>query len=113
MPFTHIQGQESAVATLRNALARDRLAHAYVFIGPAGVGKRLTALTLAQAVLCTDKPREGCGICPSCASVAAGTHPDLILVAPETGKQFISINQVRDHLQHLLSLRPVRGGKKV
>jgi DNA polymerase-3 subunit delta' len=113
MPFTNIQGQESAIATLRNALTHDRLGHAYLFIGPAGVGKKYTALTLAQALLCTAKPREGCRTCPACVSVAAGTHPDLILVVLEAGKQSISINQVRDHLQHLLSLRPVHGSKKI
>jgi DNA polymerase-3 subunit delta' len=112
MLFSRIQGQDSAVATLRNALTRDRLAHAYLFIGPAGVGKKKTALTLAQAVLCDEKPREGCGTCPACALVAAGTHPDLMLVAPEAGKQSVMIDQVRD-LQRLLSLRPVRGGKKI
>ncbi|MBI3301466.1 MAG: DNA polymerase III subunit [Deltaproteobacteria bacterium] len=112
MPFTNIQGQDSAVATLRNALTRDRLAHAYLFIGPAGVGKKLTALTLAQAALCINKPHEGCGACAGCASVAAGTHPDLTLVAPEAGKQSVGIEQVRD-LQRLLGLRPVRGGKKI
>jgi len=112
MPFTDIQGQESAVATLRNALARDRLGHAYLFLGPAGVGKKHTALTLAQAVLCSDTPREGCGTCPTCATVVAGTHPDVLVVASGTEKQSVVIDQVRD-LQRLLGLRPVRGGKKV
>jgi len=88
MPFTDIQGQESAVATLRNALARDRLGHAYLFLGPAGVGKKHTALTLAQAVLCSDTPREGCGTCPTCATVVAGTHPDVTVVAPVKTQKF-------------------------
>src|SRR5438046_3507494 len=112
MPFTDIQGQESAVATLRNALARDRLGHAYLFLGPAGVGKKHTDLTLAQAVLCSDTPREGCGTCPACATVVAGTHPDVIVVALCTEPQSVVIDQVRD-LQRLLGLRSVRGGKKV
>jgi DNA polymerase-3 subunit delta' len=67
---------------------------------------------LAQAVLCAREPYEGCGQCPDCAQVRAGTHPDLVQAAPEGGKQSVVIDQVRD-LQRLLSLRPIRGGKKV
>ncbi|MGH7961246.1 MAG: ATP-binding protein, partial [Candidatus Binatia bacterium] len=98
--------------TLQNALARDHLGHAYLFTGPAGVGKKRTALTLAQALLCSDNPHEGCRTCPACVSVIAGTHPDLLLVAPAVGKRDVSIDQIRD-LQRLLGLRPVRGGKKI
>lgn len=112
MLFRDIQGQASALSTLQNALTRDRLAHAYLFIGPIGVGKKQTALALAQAVLCSDKPNEGCEVCSHCALVTAGTHPDLMLVTPEAGKQSVTIDQVRD-LQKLLSLRPVHGRKKV
>jgi len=112
MLFDNIQEQESAVATLRHALAGGRLGHAYLFTGPMGVGKKRTALALAQALLCEDKPREGCGVCAGCVSATAGTHPDLFMVAPAAGKRDVTIDQVRD-LQRLLGLRPVRGGKKV
>jgi len=112
MLFTKIHGQEPAVAILQNALTRDRLGHAYLFTGPTGVGKKHAALLLAQTLLCGDKPREGCGTCPACVSVIAGTHPDLILVAPAIGKRDVTIDQIRD-LQRLLGLQPVRGGKKI
>ncbi len=113
MLFDNVQGQESAIATLRQALTHNRLGHAYLFTGPAGVGKKHAAVTLAQALLCSEKPREeGCGTCPNCVSVVAGTHPDLFLIAPGTGKRDVTIDQVRD-LQRLLGLRPVRGGKKI
>lgn len=112
MLFDHIHGQDSALATLRHALARERLAHAYLFKGPAGVGKKKTALTLAQAILCREKPWEGCGTCAACASVAAGTHPDLTILTPEAGKQSIVIDQIRE-LQRRLILKPVLGGKKI
>jgi DNA polymerase-3 subunit delta' len=112
MPFTHIQGQDSALATLSNTLIRNRLGHAYLFIGPVGVGKRTTALALAQAVLCKEKPHDGCGVCPVCTQVTHGTHPDLLQIAPEAGKHSVAIDQVRE-LQRLLSLRPVHGGRKV
>jgi len=112
MLFDRIQGQDSAVSTLRNALTRERLAHAYLFIGPAGVGKKKTALALAQGVLCLEKPSEGCGTCAACAFMSAGTHPDLISLAPEAGRQSFVIDQVRD-LQRLLALKPALGRKKV
>ncbi|MCS6925168.1 MAG: DNA polymerase III subunit delta' [Candidatus Binatia bacterium] len=112
MPFAAIQGQERAIALLQRALARDRLAHAYLFIGPSGIGKKRTAYALAQAVLCNVQPRTGCGTCTACALVAAGVHPDVILLAREPGKQGLGIDQVRD-LQRLLGLRPVQGEKKI
>ena len=56
MAFDQIWGQESAVAILRQALLHGRLAHAYLFVGPDGVGKRLTALTLAKAMNCLAPP---------------------------------------------------------
>jgi len=112
MLFDNLKGQESAIATLRHALAHGRLAHAYLFIGPTGAGKKTTALALAQAILCNEKPQEGCGVCAACSSILAGSHPDVTLVAPELGKQSVTTEQVRD-LRRLLNLRPVRGGKKI
>jgi DNA polymerase-3 subunit delta' len=112
MLFDNIQGQESAIDTLRHALASDHLGHAYLFTGPAGVGKKRMALALAQALLCEDKPRAGCGVCSGCVLVAARTHPDLVVIVPTAGKRDVTIDQVRD-LQRLLGLRSARGGKKV
>ncbi len=112
MLLSGIRGQDPAIAILRNALTHDRLAHAYLFIGPAGVGKKQTALALAHAVQCNEANPDGCGTCTSCVQVTAGTHPDLRVVGPEAGKQSIAIDQVRD-LQRVLSLRPVQGKKKI
>jgi DNA polymerase-3 subunit delta' len=112
MLLSDISGQAAAVAVLRNALVRDRLAHAYLFIGPAGVGKKQTALALAHAVQCGESGKDGCGACIGCVQVAAGTHPDLMVVGPHAGKQSIAIDQVRD-LQRLLHLRPIQGKKKI
>jgi DNA polymerase III subunit delta' len=112
MLLNDIHGQEAAVATLRNALAGDRLAHAYLFVGPSGVGKKQAALALTQALLCTSQPGIGCETCNNCVMLKARTHPDVRFVAPEAGKQSVTIEQVRD-LQRLLSLRPVQGRKKI
>ena len=112
MLLDQIQGQAAALAILRNALANDRVAHAYVFTGPDGIGKRCTAIALAHALLCQEAPQHGCGSCPACASVQAGSHPDYHFTAPPPGKQSMGIDQIRA-MQRFLALRPVRGGKKI
>lgn len=87
--FSPILGQPAAVQTLRRALAAGRIHHAYRFEGPAGVGKKRTAIAFAQSLLCTSASSgEGCGECPACkraATVAAEApevplHPDFVWV---------------------------------
>ena len=112
MLLDQIKGQDPAIAIVRNALTRDRLAHAYLFTGPAGVGKRCTAVGLAKALLCQDVPQVGCESCPACLSVIAGTHPDYSFSTTPPDKQSLGIDQVRG-VQQFLTLRAVRGGKKV
>jgi DNA polymerase III subunit delta' len=109
--FDQILGQESAVAILRSALRNGRLAHAYLFLGPEGVGKRLTALTLAKAMNCKSPPRAGdaCEQCPSCAKVNSANHADVILLEPEG--EVLKIDQVRE-LQKRLHYRPLEGGRR-
>jgi DNA polymerase-3 subunit delta' len=108
-------GQGPAVALLRRALAGDRVAHAYAFVGPPGVGRRLTAVAFAQAALC---PKGGCGACPACRKVAAGQHPDLMVLQPTPprdnprGTQALRIADVRE-LEHWAALAPHEGPRKV
>ena len=111
MPFAQIKGQQKTVAILRNALVKDRLAHAYLFIGPEGVGKRLTALTLAKAMNCQVPPQPGdcCEKCPPCIKINSSNHADIIVVEPEGG--FIKIDQVRE-MQKRLRFRPMEGGRR-
>ena len=110
-----IVGQERATALLRRALAQHRVAHAYAFLGPAGVGRRLTALAFAQALLCAE---GGCGRCPACRRVAAGQHLDCRVVAPTPprdkprGPAAIRIEDVRE-LQHWAALVPHEGPRKI
>lgn len=111
MNFSDIEGHDRPVMILKRALANGTLAHAYLFSGDAGIGKRLTALALAAAVNCAKGGPEGaCGECPSCRKVAAATHPDVHLLAPDNDE--IKIDQIRQ-IQAELSLRPFEGAKKV
>jgi DNA polymerase-3 subunit delta' len=77
MLLERIVGQDPAVATLRRALATDRLPHAYLFDGPDGVGKRSAALGLGLALVCDRAPGVGCGACDACTRVASANHPDV------------------------------------
>jgi DNA polymerase-3 subunit delta' len=91
-----IVGQAHAVAVLRRALTSERLAQAYLFEGPAGVGKATTARALMQALACDAQRGDGCGACGPCQKIDAGTHPDLLQVGILEEKRDIVIAQVRD-----------------
>src|SRR5512147_1312083 len=107
MNFSDIVGHERPVTILKRALANGTLAHAYLFSGAEGIGKKMTALALAAAVNCPQGgPDGGCGACPSCRRVFSGGHPDVHLLVPDGDE--IKIDQVR-HIQEDLSLRPFEG----
>ncbi len=103
--FAELLGHERAKRLLRRAVQHQRLAHAYLFRGPEGVGKKRAALTLAAWLHCRDpQPDDACGRCPSCRKIAAHTHPDCTLIDPE-GTTPIKIDQIRD-LQKELAFPP-------
>lgn len=101
--FSQIVGQARVVEALRRSLETGRLAQAYLFSGPEGVGKRTAALALAGAVGCHTSSGEGCDRCDHCSKIASGSHPDVIVVAPDGA--FIKIDQVRA-LEPLLAIAP-------
>lgn len=71
--FVSVVGQQHITSTLKNAIARNQLAHAYLFCGPRGVGKTTCARIFAKAINCTDpRDSEACGECESCRSFAEG-----------------------------------------
>ncbi|WP_303722627.1 DNA polymerase III subunit delta' [Malonomonas rubra] len=108
MTFDSIIGHEPQKNILRRALQNNRVAHAYLFEGPDGIGKRLVALALARALLC-DSGR-GCGVCPTCRKVDHNNHPDIHLLDAEGAA--IKIDQIRT-LQQQLSLKPLEGEYKI
>ncbi|TIX51926.1 DNA polymerase III subunit gamma/tau [Alteraurantiacibacter aquimixticola] len=82
--FSELIGQEPMVKTLANAIARDRLAHAFLMTGVRGVGKTSTARLIAKALNCVGPDGQGgptidpCGVCEPCQAIAEGRHIDVI-----------------------------------
>jgi|DewCreStandDraft_1066081.scaffolds.fasta_scaffold02486_11 DNA polymerase-3 subunit delta' len=112
-----IIGHESAVRLLAGAIARGRLAHAYLFGGPAQSGKRTLALAFARTLLCAqrvdqDGLSEPCGRCPHCRRILSGNHPDVRVVQPEEERQAITIDQARE-VQAEAALRPYMAAWKM
>jgi DNA polymerase III subunit delta' len=111
LSFEEIAGHDRPVTILKRALANRTLAHAYLFSGEEGIGKRMTALALAAAVNCRNAGSSGgCGECPSCRKVTALTHPDVHILASDGDE--IKIDQVRQ-TQADLALKPFEGAKKI
>ncbi|HEY5675067.1 MAG TPA: DNA polymerase III subunit delta' [Malonomonas sp.] len=108
MTFDSIIGHERQKEILRQALRNQKVAHAYLFEGPEGVGKRLVALALARTLLC--QTGKGCGDCAPCRKVDHNNHPDIHFLDAEGAT--IKIDQVRA-LQKELSLRPFEGRYKI
>jgi len=88
--WSRLVGQEQAVHLLREAVATGASGHAYLFVGPQGVGRELAALALAASLNCPD---GGCGECDVCKRVLRRSHPDVYMIAPE-GAQIL-VTQVR------------------
>jgi DNA polymerase-3 subunit delta' len=127
VPFRDIVGHQRILTLLSRAVARDTLPPALLLAGPAGVGKRRTALALAAAVNCleprtmadpsaeapgarADLERDACGECASCRRIARGVHADVVLIEPgDTGT--IRIEPVRDVIDRA-GYRPFEGRRR-
>src|SRR5213594_3748659 len=109
--FDDVVGQQAVTRTLRNALASGRLAQAFVFAGPRGVGKTTTARILARALNCEKGPTpDPCGQCDACVEIAEARDIDVLEIdaATHTG-----IDNIREVIISGLSIRPARNRYKV
>ena len=109
--FDDVVGQQAVTRTLKNALASGRLAQAFVFAGPRGVGKTTTARILACALNCIKGPTaDPCGVCDACKEIADGRNIDVLEIdaATHTG-----IDNVREVIISGLGIMPVRDRKKI
>src|SRR5882672_7368097 len=109
--FDDVVGQQAVTRTLRNALASGRLAQAFVFAGPRGVGKTTTARILARALSCVNGPTaDPCGTCDACIEIAEGRDMDVLEIdaATHTG-----IDNIREVIISGLGIMPVRNRYKI
>jgi DNA polymerase-3 subunit delta' len=109
--FANLLGHEKPKTLLFEAVANNKMGHAYLFRGPDGVGKKRTALTLAAYINCKHPvEHDGCGSCSSCRKYFSGNHPDLIVIEPDGAA--IKIGQIRELIRQL-SFPPLEAKMRV
>src|SRR5204863_5326232 len=109
--FADVVGQQAVTRTLGNALKSGRLAQAFVFAGPRGVGKTTTARILARALSCVNGPTpDPCGVCEACVEIFEGRDMDVLEIDAATHTQ---VENIRDVIISGLSIAPARNRYKV
>ena len=120
MAWQGIEGHDHVVQRFRGRLQSGKLASTFLFVGPAGIGKRSFAQQLARCLHCEshqDEELKACGECAGCRQVDAGSHPDIITVGRTEGSAVIKIESLIGDMDHRMregfcydmSLKPMYG----
>jgi DNA polymerase-3 subunit delta' len=113
MAWSSVVGHRQVIDLLRQAVSRGRVPQSLLLAGPDGVGKRTTAVALAQAVNCPRRDEgDACGQCPTCLRIANGTHSDVVML--DRGEDAsIGIRTLRDRLLDVVGYRPFEAARRV
>ncbi|HZK34080.1 MAG TPA: DNA polymerase III subunit delta' [Bacillota bacterium] len=112
MNTKYIVGQSRLVNMMDRTLTSGRVAHAYLFTGPAGSGKRTLSSLFAQALLCEGTGDKPCYTCRSCKQYESDNHPDVEHMVKEEDKTIISVDQVRD-LRDKIKVKPYQSDRRI
>ena len=107
--FEDIKGQDHIVKTLLSALKHNKVANAYIFAGPRGVGKTSTARVFAKALNCLKSNINPCNECENCKEITQGIFPDVIEIDAASNRGIDQIRELRENVKYA----PLKGRKKV
>ena len=108
--FSQIVGQDFVVATLASSIEQRRIAHAYLFSGPRGVGKTSAARILAKALNCEKGPTaKPCGLCSSCLEISRGASLDVIEIDGASNTSVNDVREIKDEVLFSAQQQPPQG----
>ena len=110
--FADIVGHEFAIESLKKAIDSGRVAHAYIFDGIEGVGRKLVAQTFAKTLQCQEGGNEPCNECISCRAFGDSNHPDVLYVKPEK-TQTLGVDDIREQINKEAKIKPYQYKYKI